>query len=251
MPLTRTALQLETSARQRADCVGSSFRDSAAVRQYLSESCRALVTQLVDAYEDDYWSLSATLPTVPGQNWAALSTLASPQQFWKVVRLLVTINGTRDKLDLAGLDEIDTESTFGPKGWTNFPKYRLRGANVWWSITPTAVHTVTVDFVPTQIFLTAALTTSADLIADTDTFDGVMGWDTWAVLDTAIKLRSDESKDTSALYAELYGADGAGGVNERVMSAAAARVSSEPERVRDSWRRSNAYPDPRYPWVDR
>lgn len=225
MALTRTCLQLETEARQRADKVGSAFRDTAAFKRYLSASCRQLVSRLERI--SDYWASSTTVNTT-----ASVASTALPTDAWKVLALRVTIDGRRLRMDEASIDDIDIEVT--PTGWANGiePAYRIRGGSFLWVPIPTAVHVVTVDYVPTTIFRTAASAAISELTSDTDTFDGIFGWEQWVVLDTAAKVRSDEGKleAAQALRAEQQE------VELELIQAAMSRNAESPERVRDTWR---------------
>lgn len=225
MALTRTCLQLETEARQRADKVGSTFRDSATIKRYLSASCRLLVSKLERI--SDYWATTATIATV-----ANTQTTATPADLWKVLALRTTLSGVRVRLDEASIDEIDIEVT--PTGWLagDKPRYRVRGSLFYWVPIPTAVHSITLDYVPTTIFRNAALAAISEFTADADTFDGIFGWEQWVVLDTAAKMLSDEGKGDTAqvLRAEQQQ------VEAELVQAASHRSGEDAPKIRDNWR---------------
>jgi hypothetical protein len=223
MALTRTAAQLETSARSRADLVGSAFRSQATIFEYLSASCRDLVSMLCRL--DDYWTATTTVNTV-----ASTPSSAFPTAAWKLIALRVTLDGKRDRVPLASVDDVDMETS--PLGWSGsrWPSYRLRGESLIWVPTPTAVHTVTVDYVPVAVFKNSGGTAISSLSATTDTFDGVFGWEDWVVLHTAIKLKSDGGKDTAQLQAELQAREAS------LVLAAQERAAEEPHKIRDTWR---------------
>jgi hypothetical protein len=229
---TRTALQLATDARNRADQKIGAFRDNATVYRYLSESCRSLVSKLITDYQETYWAKVVSAFTT-----ANIINTAIPADVWKVIFLRVTLGDTRDKIDLAAIDDIDNEaSSLG--GWSEdqWPRCRLMSNSFYWTPIPRAVHTVSVYYAATQLFKDAGSAAIDNMTADTDTFDGIDGWEQWAILDTAVKLRSDEGKDISGLLVELdrrY---------EEISSAAADRMSSEPERIRDTWRGGDREP---------
>lgn len=230
MALTRTASQLETSARNRADQVGSSFRQQSTIFEYLSASCRDLASML-SRIDDYYWATSTVTTT------ASASTTAAPTGAWKLFALRVTIGDKRDRIPIASVDDLDMETS--ALGWSSerWPAYRWRGDSLIWTPTPLAVHTVTVDYLPHAIFKNGAGTAISQLTATTDTFDGIFGWEDWVVLHTAIKLKSDAEKDTSALRAELADREAS------LVLAAQERASEDVERIRDTWRKDQQNED--------
>lgn len=225
MALTRTAAQLETSARSRADMVGSAFRSQATIFEYLSASCRDLVSLLCRM--DDYWWSLTIFATTSG-SYTSTSQLTAA---WKLISLRVTLDGKRDRIPLASVDEIDMEQS-PYQGWSaeRWPKYRLRGDAILWSRVPMASHIVTAEFVPIAIFKNSGGTAINALSATTDTFDGVFGWEDWVVLHTAIKLKTDAGKDITALKQELQEREAS------IVLAAQERMAEEPQRIRDTWR---------------
>jgi len=229
MALTRTCLQLETEARQRADKVGSSFRDSAAFKRYLSASCRTLVSKLERI--SDYWATTVAIATV-----ANTATTAVPTDMWKALSLRVTLNGTRVRLDEASVDEIDIEVT--PTGWLSgdVPRFRVRAGSFYWVPIPTAVHSITLDYVPTTIFRNGA-TPISEFSADADTFDGIFGWEQWVVLDTAAKVLTDEGKGDAAQVLRQEQQM----VLSELIQAASHRSGEDAPRIRDSWRGGSDY----------
>lgn len=227
MALTRTAAQLVSDVRNRADHIVGTFRSDATLRRYLSESCRSLVSQLVDDYEELYWCSEATVTTTVDEK-----TSTFPTDAWKAVMLRTTIGNRRDKITKATIDDIDSEGqSLG--GWSTgrWPRYRLIGRRIYWAPIPRAEHVVTVFYVPTTIFFNAGGTPISELSADTDYFDGVFGWEQVVVLDAAIKFLHDERKDASHLeqeWADRFA---------EVVTSAKSQHGTEPVKVRDTWRR--------------
>lgn len=100
--------------------VGSAFRSQATIFEYLSASCRDLVSLLCRL--DDYWTATTTVNTVANTPSSAFPTAA-----WKLIALRVTLDGKRDRIPLASVDDVDMETS--PLGWSGsrWPSYRLRG----------------------------------------------------------------------------------------------------------------------------
>jgi len=244
MGLTRTAALLTTDVRNRTDHISGSFRDDATIRQYLTESCRSLVMNLLSDYDELYWAQEAYVQTVADQQYTdlagALAAAASPTledsmggwNVWKIVMLRVTIDGIRDRIPESGLNSIDREGdSIG--GWGNvWPKYRLIGSRFYWAPTPRAVHDVTVYFVPTDIFLNTSDEWKPAFTASTDKFDGIAGWEQWAVLDASIKLLNDEEKYTHAQALRVERDDRYVELTKGLVD----RSISEPTRTQDTWR---------------
>lgn len=230
MALTRTCLQLETGARQRADKVGSSFRDTAAFKRYLSASCRRLVSKLERI--SDYWASTVAIATV-----ANTATTAVPADMFKALALRCTLNGVRVRLDEASVDEIDIEVT--PTGWLagETPRFRVRGGLFYWVPIPTAIHSITLDYVPTTIFRTSGAAPISEFTADTDTFDGIFGWEDWVELDAAARALSDEGKHDSAAALRVERDD----VLAEIIQAASHRSAEDAPRIRDAWRGGSDY----------
>ena len=238
MALTRTAAELVADVRSRADHLVGSFRTDARLRRYLSESCRSVVSALVDEFDELYWAKIGTINTVDGQGSDDL-----PEDAWKLIMMRVTLGAQRKGISKASIDEIDREID-SSGGWlTRWPKQRIIGRRIYWAPIPRAVHAVKLYYVPTAIFFNAVGAPITELSADTDYFDGVFGWETLAVLDAAMKLLSDEKKQSAELQQEW--AD----CWATISAAAANQDMTEPVRVRDRWR-GGSEDDDRYRGID-
>lgn len=224
MALTRTAGQLTSSLRLRADHLVGTFRTDAQLYGYLSDSCRALIGVLVKEHKELYWSKVDTLVVA-----ANVTATALPTDFWKLIMLRLTIDQRREPVHQADLDAIDVEAQ-SVGGWSaRWPRYRMLNRALYWAPTPRASHSVSIYYVPTGVFLSNLDNPKEDLTASDDKFDGIFGWDRWVVLDSAIKLLSDERKDTSVLQAE------ADRRMAEILAEAEDRAMDEAPKVRDRW----------------
>ena len=111
MALTRTAAELVADVRNRADHLVGTFRSDARIRRYLSESCRSVVSALVDEFDELYWASIATINTVAGQEVDDL-----PEDAWKVIMYRVTLGAQRKGIPRASVDDIDREVD-SSRGW--------------------------------------------------------------------------------------------------------------------------------------
>lgn len=97
--------------------------------------------------------------------------------------------------------------------------YRIQGSNIVFIPSPAGSYAVTLNYVPAP----------PKLVAGTDAFDGVAGWEEYAVLDAAIKLLVKEG-DTE-MIGTLEGRKAA--IMRRIEALAAQRDAGAPERVQD------------------
>jgi hypothetical protein len=225
LALTRTAQQLVADVRNRADHLVGTFRTDAQLMHYISESCRSLVSWLVDDYESMYWATRDTIFTTTNQLADDL-----PPYMWKLITMRCNLNGERIRIEQADLDELDAEYQ-DTRGWTTgfLPRYVLMGKKLYWTPIPQAAHSINIYYVSINLFESSIHDAKPELDTGTDTFDGIFGWDSWVVLDAAIKLLSDEKKDTTVLAAERELR------KQEIAAAARSQQSDEAPKVRDRY----------------
>jgi hypothetical protein len=223
----RTAIQLEDEVRLRADLVGN-FRTTTNIRRYLTQSCRALCRRLAQEFGEDWFDGDTTITTTPGQQHSELSGVLAAA--WKIKSVAVTLGDTRWVLPRATVEDVERYAL--GKGWSagTPPMYRIAGNRILWSPTPTAAHQVTVRYSSVNVFRNAAGIPIPALNSDSDYFPGRFGWEEWAVLDAAIKVKHDQEQDTTALQIEKES------VERDIVEDARTRVPLTPMHVRDSYR---------------
>jgi hypothetical protein len=69
-------------------------------------------------------------------------------------------------------------------------RYRLQGSNIVFEPSPSNNLSIRLTYVPRF----------TDLSSDTDTFDGINGWEDYVIIDAAIKMLAKEESDVSTLY---------------------------------------------------
>jgi hypothetical protein len=208
-----TLAQLRNRARVRCDMVNSAFIADADFNDFLNASADELYDILVEKYED-YFTTSSTLTTVSGTE-----SYTVPADFYKLVGIDFQIDSTRWRaLEPFVVRERNVYRNLPTIGFPGYElKYWLRGSNLNLLPVPTAAWTLKLWYVPRR----------AAMSADSDTFDGVSGWEEYIVVDAAIKALTAEEGDTSALEREKAQ------LLERTQKAASNRDAGSPARVAD------------------
>lgn len=188
MARTVTLLQLKTQSRLRADKVGSSFIQDSELVGYINNSACELYDLLVGAYGNDYFLKSNSFSTV-GQT----ESYNLPTDFYKMTGLDYLISS-------------DNVLTLRPYQFNERNKYRI--GTYWNAIIGAAgprykINQSTISLLPVpdgvynlKLWYVPACPT---LALDTDTFDGINGWEEFIIIDAAIKMLQKEESDTSLL----------------------------------------------------
>jgi len=112
------------------------------------------------------------------------------------------------------------EASYGTAGADSLraQRYRIQGQELVLKPTPRKLHTLHLRYVPQFL----------PLAGDTDSFDGVNGWEEWAYLTVAIGLLSKDEQDPSELRRQLAMIDA------EIDSLAGNRDAGQPEVVQDT-----------------
>jgi hypothetical protein len=206
MARSRTLAQMVADARERADMVGSTFITDTTFKQYVSDSCATVYNMLVMARGHAYYQTTTTFVTT------SATLYALPADFFE--------------LQLAQIDYGGLKQTLRP--------FMLKEAARWSEMPSQPGYTVTLRYTPAPPTLTL----------DADTFDGIAGFEQWAVLDAAIKALTKEESDVSVLLAQRAMKE------QEIARLAPTRDAQFPDRVIDQarlMRRSFPYQSaPRY-----
>jgi hypothetical protein len=156
-----TLASLRQQSQQRADMENSTFLGTSEWNANINASAAELYDLLTTVYED-YFQDSITFTTVAGQDKYTL-----PSTFFKLLAL--------DQQNGASMPTTCKPFEFAERN--RFAKYNTVG------------QTFEVFFVPACPLL----------VLDTDTFDGVNGWDEYIVIDAAIKAKTKEETSIAEL----------------------------------------------------
>lgn len=217
-----TLQELKIRARQASDMENSSFISDDELTTYLNQSLQKLYDLIVMAYGQEYYYAYKDIKITN-----SVQTYPLPDDFYKLigVDLVLTSNPspTSNRITLKPFMfkernryknyYITTESIDGSLRL----KYRLSGNNIVLEPAPTGNYSITVHYIPVL----------EKLEVDSDEFDGIQGWEEYAVLDTAIKMMRKEEGDTTNL--RLDRAD----IEEKLISMARDRDAGSSERISD------------------
>lgn len=184
--VTLTTLRART--RERADLVGSAFVTDGAdsLDSWINEGVARLHEKLVEAYGEEWSSVTSPLTTIAGQTDYAL-----PANFYKLYGVDLNIGGrARTILPYTRLmrgrqrDRID--------GWQAQPRYLLTHGSIRFLPAPAAT-TGTLYYAPI----------ATTLVAPADTVDLLPSWDRYIVLYAAVQALIKEESDHRPLQEQL------------------------------------------------
>jgi len=190
MSRNTTLLKLRTQSRLRADKVNSGFILDSELNQYVNNSITELYDLLVGAYGNDYYLKKYQFST-DGIN----SEFALPADFYKLEGIDLNVNAsnfiTLKPYMFNERARFQNGSNWSANSMAQGPRYHLKASTVDFVPTP-SVNALTMYYIPA----------SPELIGDSDTFDGINGWEEYVVVDAAIKMLQKEESDVSVLAAQ-------------------------------------------------
>lgn len=227
MPRGVALSTLRTRVQRAADIEGATARfPDAELNDYINESLAELYDVIRSAWGEDYYRTTYSFQT--GGNVASYDL---PSDFLSLISVDVPLGGN---LVLTARPYMENERNlykFFPFGaWTLHQPiwYRLTGATgssgsgpqtISFIPTPTGAYNVNVNYVPVPTTLSA----------DGDTFDGVAGWEQYAVLDAAIKCATKNQQWDLSQW--LQGQKAA--MVERIQKMAPEHDAGQADRVQD------------------
>lgn len=215
--------ELRLEAQQRCDQEGGVFITKTEWNRYISRSYKELYDILIQKFGDDYFV------TTPYSYTTAADTYlyALPVDFYKLLGAEISIGGSYvslRKFEFIQRNMWNQPNVYTMYGLTNL-RYRLSGSNLRLTPTPAANQTVRIWYAPRPSIL----------MADTDTVDGVSGWEEYIIVDTCIKAMAKEESDPSVFIAQKNA------LIKRIEEAAENRDIGEPEVVSDSKMRNSSW----------
>ena len=185
---TKTLAQLRLQSRQRADKVNSGYILDSELNQYINNSITELYDLLVGAYGDDYYASTYVLNV---NNTDTVYSL--PTDFYKLLGIDLYINPSRF-ITLKPFQFNERGRYQDGSNWAAIvaiqgPRYHLKNNSIEFNPSPPGSYKMNMYYVPY----------CPELVADTDTFDGINGWEEYVVVDAAIKMLQKEESDVSVL----------------------------------------------------
>lgn len=158
----------------------NAFVTDAWLTKRLNRNLRLVYAMLVKARGSGYYRSETTFSTVAGTQLYAL-----PAAFMEALDVRLEPSST-DKFSL--VEAQDSEVAGLESATQSWPsRYQLRADNIALLPTPSAIVSVRLVYVPAFV----------PLVADTDTFDGVCGFEEAAVWRTVAEMLSKDSADTA------------------------------------------------------
>ena len=182
-----TLLKLRTQSRQRADKVNSGFILDDELNQYINNSIAELYDLLVASYGNDYYLTSYDFRT-DGVN----HDYDLPDDFYKLEGVDFYINAS-NFITLKPFQFNERARLQNGNNWAAItqvqgPRYHIKANNISFMPMPSA-NNLTLHYVPV----------CPELLQDTDTFDGINGWEEYVIIDAAIKMLLKEESDVTVL----------------------------------------------------
>lgn len=175
-----TLSDMRTRVRRRADKVNSPHIKDAELTTWIGDSYAELYDLLVGAFED-YNLADPYSFTISSGDTADL-----PSDFYKLRGVDLDNGGS-----WVGLEPFQFRDRNSTGGLPTDVGYRLRGSKIWITPSDQAAGSYRLWYIPVATIPTA----------DSDTMDGVNGWELYIELDAAIKCLQKEESETGTLFA--------------------------------------------------
>lgn len=186
------------AATERADMVNSTFLSAAEWKANANASLQELQEKLIEAYGSDYFVQTPYSFTTDG----SADAFDLPSDFFKLLGVDLQLSPSSAqpgvgwitiwRFNFAERNQFSLPNVFTVWGRGNI-RYRLRGSKIWLQPTPQGGQTLRLWYVP--VF--------TPLVDDADTYDGMNGWEEFAINLTAKKALVKEESDTSGVDALL------------------------------------------------
>ena len=176
--------------------VNSTFVTDAEVSSLVNEGIAGLYNLLIETRGQEYYAKDFVFSTVINQTLYDL-----PDDFYQLLDVTAIINNNNVyKLLRYQMADMAILRAAGASSPAELPKYRLRGD----FNGTTNVAQMSILPIPTQVYAIALYYVPApiSLALDTDTCDGISGFEEWVVLDAAIRCLQKEESDVTWLIGE-------------------------------------------------
>jgi hypothetical protein len=222
MPRTRTLAQLRTEARQYADMESSAFVSDAEVDRYVNQGLAELWHVLVQADMDRYLSSTEIATTAGTYEYTVPADFASAR--------------TLERRESSGsertyrLEPYNVSDGHSAEQYSEVCTHGLRWTILYQGTDGTATR-LRFNADPGGGFFRLWYVQAPEVLTDdADVWDGVAGWEEWAVLWAAEQMLAKEESDPSALIRRRSE------LTQRVQQVAGSRIigtAPSPARVRN------------------
>lgn len=229
-PGETTVGNLRLECQQRTDRVNADNISSQEWNSMIAQSYKELYDIIVQKFGDDYYVATPYTYTTT-QN---LQAYPLPNDFYKLLLCEIALNPndpnswiTLSQFEWIQKNLYNYPNVYTYYGITNL-KYRLNGNNLYIVPIPQGNQTIRIWYAPRP----------NQLISDTDTLDGISGYEEYVVADVCIKALAKTEEDAQVFFLQKAA------LLKRIEEAAANRNIGEPQRVSDARRRNFAWGEP-------
>lgn len=185
-----TLSSIKTQARERADMVNSKFFSESELNNYVNQSVKELYDRLINAGEY-YYLQSANLSVVSGND-----TYALPADFYKLLGVDLVVDSQGNAVTLRPFQFEQRNAYLFTPTWNivglSYLRYMVQGDNIKFVPQPNSPQQIRVWYAPL----------CSDLVNDSDTFQGINGWEEYVIVDVCIKMLAKEESDPSVFAAQ-------------------------------------------------
>ena len=205
---------LRSRCREMSDMVDSDFVSDTELLSYINSSYAELYDILVGKFED-YHVTSSTF-TISSGNSNAL-----PTDFYKLRGLDFQLDSNSwislKKFNFNKRNLLNRSVVYNT-GLANEVQYRILGNTIYLEPEDNALGNYKIWYIPTY----------TALVSESDTVDGVNGWEEYIVVDTAIKMLAKEESSITHLTAQKNN------LLKRIETMSQNRDYDQPEQITDS-----------------
>ena len=214
MARSRTLGEMRSDVRLRADLVGNQFVTDSEINEYVNQSLAELYDRLVGSRGQEYYAAEQIITTTGVEGYAL------PATHYETLYVELEYGGSRFRIGSYSFHEraaLLGTSTPNP----GIPvAFRIIAGNLTLLPVPTAGYTVHHWYVPA----------CPRLVLDADSFDGVDGWEEYAIWRAVAYVQQKEQLDPSFALSFVASLGG------RIDRLAPFRATQNTERVTDVYR---------------
>lgn len=213
--MSTTLSDFITRVRERADMEGSEFVTDTELTTYINASIQELYDILVSSFQDYYLNESGITTLNSGQ-----STISLPADFYKLrgVDRQVDNSNWQTITPFSFTERNDRTNTATYVGYYSNDsgiRYRLQGSQIRLTPQDNCAGNYRLWYIPKVTLLSS----------NSDSFDGINGWEEYVIVDCAIKCLQKEESDVSVLLSQKQA------LIQRIRGMANNRDSGAPEVI--------------------
>lgn len=211
MARSRTLGDMRSDVRLRADLVGNQFVTDSELNEYINQSLAELYDRLVGSRGQEYYAAEQVITTTGVEGYAL------PATHYETLYVELEDSGARVRLGSYSFHEraaLLGSSVANPGRPVAF---RIIASNITFLPTPTAGYTIRHWYVPA----------CPRLASDSDSFDGVDGWEEYAIWRAVAYVQQKEQLDPSFALSFVTA------LGQRIDRLAPFRATQNTERVTD------------------